>query len=191
MIKNTADVTLLILCGGKAQRMQGIDKPLHSWHGQAMLDYVCATVPKEMPILISANRNIAAYAKRGMVVRDKDILANTHSPLVGILGGLTVARTEWVLIAPGDTPKLSSNWWGPLYKYADKDTPALVIFDGERQQNLHLLLHRRLRDSLREYISSGRLEVYRWLEQISAKQVTSPNPLEFKNMNSLSDLQGE
>ena len=65
---------------------------------------------------------------------------------------------------------------------------AIVAFDGERQQHLHLLLHQRLIKSLQDYLQTGRRAVHEWLGQIRASQALFDAPQAFRNINRPEDL---
>lgn len=118
------DITALILCGGDATRMGGVDKPLQiiekAGLRRPMLDHVIATLPTNSPLLISANRSIDAYAQRGTVVTDERQMGS--GPLVGILAGLRSAQTDWLLVSPGDMPYLEQGWHEAIRQHAEKGT---------------------------------------------------------------------
>ncbi len=96
------DITALVLCGGAATRMGGVDKPLQliekAGLALPMLDHVIATFPSHSPLLISANRSIATYQRRGSVITDGEQVGS--GPLLGVLAGLSSAETEWLLVCP-------------------------------------------------------------------------------------------
>lgn len=189
MEPTAADTSLLVLCGGDGRRMGGEDKPLLEWRGRCMVDHVLASVPDDMPKLISANRNLQAYATRGEVITDAEVAAATNpgGPLTGVLGGLTKMHTEWLLVAPGDSPALPRDWWRTMFA-ASHNACSVVAHDGERQQNLHLLLHHSMRANLAGYLRDGRYEVYRWLAKIELRQAMFHNPGGFINVNQPGDL---
>ena len=188
-------LTVLVLAGGAGRRLGGADKPLLEWQGLPMLDAVLARCPEGAPTLISANRNLDAYAKRGRVVTDNDVRAlapdlSASGPLIGVLGGLFTASTDWLLVSPGDTPNLPTKWASAMLDARTSDCEAVVAHDGERQQNLHLLLHRDTRNRLRDHLVAGRHEVYLWLEQLRLAHCHfSPDATgDFRNVNTEADL---
>ena len=182
-------ITLLVLCGGQGRRMGGADKPLITVAGKAMVDHVLGSVPGGFERLISANRNVAEYARREKVVQDCDSgLADAHGPLAGIYAGLQHCRTRWMLSSPGDTPFLPEGWWRRLVDTAAGEHPA-VVWDGERQQHLHLLLPvEPARRSLSAYLAQGRFEAHRWLEALKPRQAMFDDPGGFRNLNRPEDL---
>lgn len=181
------NLTLLVLCGGMGSRMRGKDKPLLPYAGTVMVDRVIAASP-ELPVLISANRHLNDYAARGQVFTDREVGTDIATPLNGVLGGLERSRTDWVLVAPGDSPTLVEGWWRDLADQVQPDEAGVVVHDGQRQQNLHLIIHRRLAPALRTYIRQGRGEVWRFLAEVGVRAVSVPNPEWFKNVNEAEDL---
>lgn len=114
------DITALILCGGAATRMGGVDKPLQMTEKAGlvlpMLDHVIATLPANAPLLISANRSLDAYALRGSVITDGE--QEGSGPLLGVLAGLRSAQTEWLLVCPGDMPYLEQGWHEAIRQFS-------------------------------------------------------------------------
>lgn len=182
------NTSLLVLCGGAGTRMAGQDKPLLEWQGAAMVDRVLASVPADMPKIISANRNLTAYRRRGAVVTDPDSEdSKPGGPLVGVLAGLSACASEWLLVAPGDVPQLPELWWQDMFAAAGGGA-TVVAHDGQRQQHLHMLLHRSVSDHLQHYLSRGRYEVYRWLEELKPAVARFDDPAAFANINTPGDL---
>ena len=63
---STKDITGLILAGGRAQRMGGIDKGLIPFHGKPLIESAIAKLkPQVQTIVINANRSITKYATYG------------------------------------------------------------------------------------------------------------------------------
>ena len=189
------DLTVLILAGGAGQRMGGADKPLLVWRDAAMVDRVRASCPDDATVLVSANRNADAYATRGRVISDDDVRAlapelKAGGPLLGVLGGLFTATTQWLLVVPGDSPNLPPTWARRMLAARTATSEAVVAHDGERQQHLHLLLHRDTRDSLRAHLAAGRHEVYLWLEKLRLEtcDFTGDDTGDFRNVNTQDDL---
>ena len=168
--------------------MEGADKPLLPWQNRPMVDWILDSLPPEADVLISANRNIEAYTARAEVVQDSTEYAAYASPLVGIFSGLVAMQTRWLLVCPGDTPGLTDHWWHGLL--ADPGPDGAVIHDGNRQQHLHLLLNRSLAESLGAYLASGRFEAWRWLETLQLKTNTPTDADQFRNINTLQELNG-
>jgi molybdenum cofactor guanylyltransferase len=180
------NTTLLVLCGGAGHRMQGKDKPLLLWRGKPMVQRILATVPADMPKLISANRNLNIYRQWAPVVTDQPETATAEEyqgPLAGILSGLRACKTPWLLVCPGDTPALPEHWFEPLMKSVDSHVSGAVVHDGERQQHLHLLLRHCVKTDLERFLAAGGYQVCQWLSNIQLAVVEFNNSSAFKNIN--------
>lgn len=102
-------ITGLILAGGRARRMGGQDKGLIPLAGRPLIAWVIEALSSQVgSILISANRNQAAYAAFGCPVIGDEAggagLAGFQGPLAGIAAALTLAETPWLLTLPCDAP---------------------------------------------------------------------------------------
>ena len=97
----------LILAGGQARRMSGIDKPLLEIGGRTIL---AATIEAlDLPdIAISANGDPARFAAYGLPILPDEEFAG-QGPLAGLLAGLRwAARHGFAILVsvPGDMPFL-------------------------------------------------------------------------------------
>ena len=101
--KAVAGVTGIVLCGGRGRRLQGADKPLMHWRGEALAAQVVRRLrPQVAGMLISANRNLDAYRRLAPVVADA--LPGHQGPLAGIAAALERCATPWAAVCPGDAP---------------------------------------------------------------------------------------
>ena len=179
--------------------MGGQDKPLMTWGERSMVEHVLASVPSTMPKLISANRNVEAYGELAPVIEDQKLLSQCGvqpGPLVGVLAGLQRLHTEadyaqeWLLVCPGDTPCLADDWWEVMQTTAKEHQSQLVVaHDGERQQHLHMLVHKCLVGALSEYLHNSQVAVFRWLELNQATTANFSAPAAFRNINQPEDLE--
>jgi CTP:molybdopterin cytidylyltransferase MocA len=109
----TANLTGLVLAGGRGTRMGGVDKGLQLLHGEPLAAHVLKRLAAQTgPLLISANRHAEVYAGLGApfgAAVVADTLAGFPGPLAGLLAGLRAAGTEFVLSAPCDSPGLPAD----------------------------------------------------------------------------------
>ena len=101
-----APCSILLLAGGQGQRMGGRDKGLIAWRGEPLIRHLQRlTRPLTDDLIISCNRNREQYAALAdQVVQDDQ--SDFPGPYAGIRAGLAVARHEWLLVMPCDTPLL-------------------------------------------------------------------------------------
>ena len=179
-------ITGLILCGGRGQRVGGADKPLLEFQGRPLVARVAAMLaPQVQRVLISANRNPERYGAYGPVVADA--LPDYAGPLAGISAALDIVTTPLLFACPGDGPSLPGNIVSRLAA-ALKSGEAAVAHDGTRRQPLYLLLRTDCRASLKRYLESGRRSVHGWLENLDASDVQIEETGAFRNINDPADF---
>ena len=191
-----ASITGLILAGGRARRMGGEDKGLIPLAGRPLIAWVIAALqPQVGHILISANRNQAAYAEFGYPVIGDEAggadLSGFQGPLAGIAAAMTVAETPWLLTLPCDAPLPPADLTPRLAAALSAGGNDLAIaWDGERLQSVHALLARTLLPSLRDYLATGerRLDVWQARHRPAIADF-SHCPEAFANLNSPPDAQ--
>ena len=179
-------VTAIVLCGGRATRLGGIEKPLADLGGKSLLAHVIARLePQVDSIVLSVGRGAAHYAEFGypIVVDDEP----GQGPLAGIVSALAVVDTPWTLTTPADTPFLPANLVHALARSC-REHGAAVVRAGGYRQNLAMLLDERHAASLAEYyrVVGGRA-VHRWLVATGVEEVAFPED-GFLNINTPDDL---
>jgi molybdopterin-guanine dinucleotide biosynthesis protein A len=184
---NMSRMAGLVLAGGRARRMGGLDKALQQVDGRTMLAAVIAAL--DLPVVaISANGDPARFAAYGCpVLSDGEF--QDQGPLAGILAGL-----EWasglgmtaLLTAPCDTPclphGLAHRLWPP---------PCSVISGGQRH---HLVASWPVAcaTDLRAMLSApGSRRVGDFADRIAMRYVEFPADVDgsFANVNTPDDLE--
>ncbi|MBT8125160.1 MAG: molybdenum cofactor guanylyltransferase, partial [Gammaproteobacteria bacterium] len=158
------NVTGMILAGGKARRMGGIDKGLIKINGQAMIQYVLDVLkPQVKQILINANRNVSEYKKFGYPVIS-DQLEDFQGPLAGIAASMEVAKTKYICTCPCDGPLIARDLISRLFSEVSKtnDIKIAVAHDGKRLQPVYALIDCELLTNLIDYLKSGERKIDRW-----------------------------
>mgnify|MGYP003583026068 CR=1 FL=1 len=170
-----ADITGLLLAGGRGTRMGGIN---------------------------NANRNRAAYEAFDVPVWP-DSVADYPGPLASLLSGLEHCATPWLLTVPCNTPLFPLDLAERLAKVAVTSNPEITMVsapglkdkaDGDkaaRAQPVFSLLRADLCDSLRRYIDGSR-KVHAWAAQHRAVLAPFVRPGDaseaFLNVNTLTEL---
>ena len=187
MIK-AADITALLLCGGKGARLGGQDKPLLSLGSDKIIDHLLTRLkPQTGEIVISCSRNVARYeAYESRIVVDE---APDEGPLGGLQSAFKAVNTEWALTCPGDIPFLTRELVTRLSLDAERQGVAVPFADNERQ-NLCLLINRKRRNELVAFYAQGGRAVKRWLD-IASIQSTDLSELgsSFFNVNTARELE--
>ncbi len=185
---NAADITALLLCGGKGARLGGQDKPLLSLGSDKIIDHLLTRLkPQTGEIIISCSRNVARYeAYKVRIIVDE---TPDEGPLGGLQSAFKAIDTEWALTCPGDIPFLAQELVTRMSDDAERQGVAVPFADNERQ-NLCLLINRKRRDDLVEFYAQGGRAVKRWLDHASI-QSTDLSDLgpSFFNVNTAHELE--
>lgn len=129
--------SILLLAGGQGRRMGGRDKGLLEWRGQPLVATLHALLrPLTDDLIISCNRNqarYAAYADRLVEDDDRDF----PGPLAGIRAALAIAKHDYLLVLPCDTPLLEAQLLNELLDCAVQHPGRpVMVREGEYWQPL-------------------------------------------------------
>ncbi len=170
--------------------MGGVDKGLQLLDGKPLVSHVIARLePQAGHVLISANRNLEAYAALGhRVVTDPPGL-EFAGPLAGMLAGLnTLPEDGWLLTAPCDGPHLPLDIAQRLLEAALPH--GLAFAQAAREHPTHALLHVRLRAPLQTHLHAGGRAVLRWMRSQPHGVAQFDDEAAFANLNTTADLHG-
>lgn len=193
--------TAVLLAGGQGVRMGGADKGLQFLAGQPLVRHVLQRLQQQshapQQLLISANRNLPAYARLGVAVHP-DAVTDRPGPLAGFLTGLQQAGHDWLLVVPCDAPLLPLDLAERLLRAAlEQDADLAMAWAPDPQgrlqaQPVFCLLHARLQASLLDYLDQGGRKAGHWIGQQRTASVPfdkpGDEPLAFVNLNTLGQL---
>ena len=183
-----ARVAAVILAGGQGRRMGGADKGLIEYQGRPLIEWALAALaPQVEEVLISANRNLDAYAAYGRRVLP-DTLPDFAGPLAGVLAALEAVDTDWLLVAPCDTPHLPADLACRLLGAAQRENvPLAVAADDGRVHYSCFIVHTGQRDHLAAYLARGERAVRHWQAGLPSTTVHFDAAC-FANFNQPGDL---
>jgi molybdenum cofactor guanylyltransferase len=190
MTSKRCSVSALILAGGKATRLGGVDKSQLVVEGRTIFERQVEAL-RGFEVLVSSSRDVPGYR----TVRDA---IEDGGPLAGIAAGLAAASTEWLLVLAGDMPYVTRELCDRLVSRTSDDIDAVGIrIDGLPEPLVCVLrvsralpiVQRRL--AARELkasrlLSDGALRVV-WLDEAELRAI-DPDLRAFFNVNSPEDL---
>ena len=179
----------VILAGGRATRMGGIDKGLIELAGRPLVSHVIDALRDRVEhILISANRNHAAYAALGAPTVS-DTVADFPGPLAGIAAALQAVDTELLFVCPCDSPFLCGSIITRLNRaLMAADADIAVAHDGQRPQPVFALLRCTLLPDLLKFLDAGERKILFWYRRHKLCTVDfSDHPDMFMNINSIAE----
>lgn len=183
-------VTAIILSGGLATRMGGIDKGLVELDGKPLVQHVIERLSKQTEeILINANREIAQYQRFGYPVL-QDETADFIGPLAGFSLGLQQARHEYLLTVPCDSPLIPVDLSQRLLAALTSQNADIAVATSEGDAHpVFSLCKRNVLPSLTAYLAQGGRKVSAWQKQQAYIEVDFSDQAEaFVNLNTLHEL---
>jgi molybdopterin-guanine dinucleotide biosynthesis protein A len=184
-------VAAVILAGGEGRRMGGADKGLLEYQGYPLIEWaLTALTPQVEEVVISANRNLDAYAAYGRRVLP-DTLPDYPGPLAGVLAALDAVTADWLLVTPCDTPHLPADLALRLLGAAQvENVPLAVAADETRVHHSCFIVRTDQRDHLAAYLARGERAVRHWQAGLSSTTVRFDAAC-FANLNQPRDLQAD
>ena len=189
-------ITAIILSGGRATRMSGVDKGLVLLQQKPLVQYVIERlIPQTDEILVNANREIDQYQSLGYpVLEDEDStngIADFIGPLAGFSLGLKHAQHEYLLTVPCDSPLLPMDLADRLLAslIAQNADIAVAASDGNAHP-VFSLCKRNVLPSLTSYLLQGGRKVSAWQKSLDYIEVDfSDNADAFINLNTFDELE--
>ena len=189
------DITGLILAGGRAQRMGGIDKGLIPFLKKPLIASAIGRLQNQVgPILINANRNITKYATYGYPVI-LDETPDFSGPLAGFSAGLKACKTPYMLTSPCDSPLLPLDLASQLANEMEREDLQLVYASSQESdgkvwsQPVFCLMRTDLLESLGRFLQKGDLKIDRWFNELRSGTVIFNDANAFANVNTPEELQ--
>jgi len=196
---NPDDITGIILAGGRATRMGGVDKGLQNFNGFPLASYTLMRLaPQVSQVMINANRNLSAYESFGVPVWP-DVLPDFAGPLAGFLTGLEQCHTPCLLTVPCDSPLFPLDLAQRLGEALEAQDAEIAMASAReepggplRTQPVFCLLRRDLLESLVRFTQGGGRKIDAWTA--GHRTVVVPfdrpedDPKAFFNANSLAEL---
>jgi len=186
MNENTIDV--LILAGGKAQRLNGVDKGLTIVNGKPLIQHCVERLCyNNLNLIISANRNQEKYACYADHIAS-DTIGDFKGPLAGIYSALNFVQSEHLLVIPCDMPFSPLNLYFTLKNKINNSNTCAIVHEG-RIEPLLLLVKRNHIASIINYLNNGRRSVIGWLKTSQCTYVEQTgDSIQFFNINTSQDI---
>jgi molybdopterin-guanine dinucleotide biosynthesis protein A len=182
-------ISAAILAGGAATRLGGRDKGLEPLGGRPLVDWVLDALRAQVnELMIVANRNLDAYARRAHTI--VDAVPGFSGPLAGVAAALAENRADWLLTVPVDCPCPPPDLVRRLASAPQAETggAAWVAHDGIRRQPLFALYRSGLARSAARAAQAGQ-GPQRWQDAIGAIEVDFVDQrTHFTNLNEPGDF---
>ena len=189
-----ADITGVVLAGGRGSRMGGVDKGLQVHEGIPLAQHALQRLaPQVGPLMFNANRNLDAYAALGAPAWP-DALPDFAGPLAGFLAGLEHCTTRWLVTVPCDSPNFPADLVQRLAAAVEADDAELamactLVGGATQPQPVFCLMRMTLRGSLERFTGEGGRKIDRWTALHRCADVVFADASAFANANTRDELQ--
>lgn len=183
-------LSAIILSGGRATRMGGLDKGLVQLQNKPLVQHVIERlVPQVDEILINANREIQQYSSFNLpVLQDDD--PNYIGPLAGFSLGLAHCKYDYLLTTPCDSPLLPNDLASRLMKSLINKSAEIAVAKSDGDDHpVFALMNKSVLSSLLAYIRCGGRKVSAWQKSLNYIEVEFDDCSEaFINLNTFEEL---
>lgn len=183
------NTTGLILAGGRGQRFNNQDKGLIPFKSSTLIEHAIAKLSLQVKtIVLSVNRNLDFYSSLNVSCIE-DRFSDYSGPLAGIHSALNVMQTEWLISMACDTPCFPEDYVERLSSSIQTSESRLAVVRTNNQlQNVFMLVHKSLFESLDKFLTCGERKAQIWLEQNKPTIVDFSQQHAFYNINTPEDL---
>lgn len=196
MLNTQERISAVILAGGLARRMNGVEKGLQLLAGKPLISSILAILSPQMAanngkIYLNVNRSIEQYrALYPHLPCYSDEIAGFQGALSGMLSGFKEIDSDYLLFVPCDSPNLPANLLQKLYTALKiNEVNIAYAHDGERAHPTFALLHRSVAPALAAYLAAGERRLYQFFRLQKSVAVDFSEQREaFKNINTMEDL---
>ena len=180
----------VILAGGRATRMNGVDKGLVLLQNKPLIAHVIERLkPQVDEIFINANREIMQYDAFGLpVLQDENY--EFIGPLAGFSLGLQHAKHDYVLTVPCDSPLLPLDLAQRLLNSMLESLMDIAFASSDGNTHpVFCLMKKSVLPSLIAFLEQGERKVSAWQKSQKYVEVDFSDCADaFVNLNTLEDL---
>ncbi|GAO34971.1 molybdopterin-guanine dinucleotide biosynthesis protein A [Sulfuricella sp. T08] len=183
------NISAVILAGGRARRMGGVDKGLALLNGRPLVAWVLERIaPQVDELFISANRNFDQYRLFGHPALP-DVSPDFQGPLAGLLRGMTESAHPLILSVPCDTPFLPGDLVGRLSVALEESGADIAIpVCGGQIHRAVCLCRCSLLPGLENFLAQGGRRVGEWQSMLRRVEVPFNDEQAFLNLNTADEL---
>jgi molybdopterin-guanine dinucleotide biosynthesis protein A len=185
-----ADITGVVLAGGRGRRMGGVDKGLVELDGRALVAHVLERLaPQVGAVIINANQNRERYATFGHPVV-ADAIPDFAGPLAGLHAAMSAATTPYVATSPCDSPFLPHDLVARLASAFEAQPLDIAVARTFAQTHpVFSLARRALMPHLAAFLHDGGRKIDAWYASLRIALVSFDDEADaFRNINTAAEL---
>ncbi|RTE46697.1 molybdenum cofactor guanylyltransferase [Acinetobacter junii] len=185
---------LVILAGGQARRMNGMNKLLQQFDDQIQLSKICQRFKSEVQqIWVNSHRDSSIYKSIEPTVECfSDDQNGFLGPLMGMKSACSRVEAEYALFIPCDVTYIPNQVLAKLHRALEKNPQASVVYVNINGDALYpfCLLKRASLSILEHQLAANKLSLRETFRQLHAQHVVFQKQSLFcHSINSLDELQ--
>lgn len=178
----------LIIAGGKSSRM-GQNKALIHFKQKPLIEHVYDRLKYQVEkVYININQACNNFKYKENIIPDKK--QNYQGPLAGLDAALQMIQTEWLQIAPCDSPFLPLDLTQILMNKSKQSLHKIII--PQTQNNIHPtlgLFHSSIADDLNLFLKNKDRGFINFINSVGFEGVSFENEHAFVNINTPDELE--
>ena len=178
----------LIIAGGKSSRM-GKNKALIHFKQKPLIEHVYDRLKYQVEkVYININQACNNFKYKENIIPDKK--QNYQGPLAGLDAALQMIQTEWLQIAPCDSPFLPLDLTQILMNKSKQSLHKIII--PQTQNNIHPtlgLFHSSIADDLNLFLKNKDRGFINFINSVGFEGVSFENEHAFVNINTPEELE--
>ncbi len=178
----------LIIAGGKSSRM-GQNKALIHFKQKPLIEHVYDRLKYQVEkVYININQACNNFKYKENIIPDKK--QNYQGPLAGLDAALQMIQTEWLQIAPCDSPFLPLDLTQILMNKSKQSLHKIII--PQTQNNIHPtlgLFHSSIADDLNLFLKNKDRGFINFINSVGFEGVSFENEHAFVNINTPEELE--
>ena len=194
--KTSPQIHAVILAGGLARRMNGVEKGLQKLQHRPLIAHILQRLSPQLSavngkVYLNINRSQAEYQQfYPHLPFYQDEMPNFQGALSGMLTGFYQIESDYLLFVPCDSPFLPENLLKKLLTALQINQAEIAYaHDGERPHPTFALIHRNVVKALNDYLQTGERRLYQFFRQQKSIAVDFSEQKEaFRNFNTLEEL---
>lgn len=193
---STPKIHAVILAGGLARRMNGVEKGLQPLHHKPLIAHILQRLQPQLnavkgKVFLNINRSLEQYQQQFPdIAFYQDEIPDFQGALSGMLTGLRTIESDYLLFVPCDSPFLPTQLLPKLLTALQINQADIAYaHDGERPHPTFALVHRSIAKVLADYLQTGERRLYQFFRQQKSVAVDfSDQKAAFRNFNTLEEL---
>ena len=194
--KTSPQIHAIILAGGLARRMNGVEKGLQKLQNLPLIAHILQRLSPQLlavngKVYLNINRSQAEYQLLfPHLPFYQDEMPNFQGALSGMLTGFHQIESDYLLFVPCDSPFLPENLLKKLLTALQINQVEIAYaHDGEWPHPTFALIHRNVAKALNDYLQMGERRLYQFFQQQKSVAVDFSEQKEaFWNFNTLEEL---